>query len=94
LKEFLPESDQTFLQQTAPNHTIEMFYKVAKGLVDKYGFKEGSANSSNPAKMRMSDSDRNAEYDRLAKMLDDLDNRPQQVGEKDKIVKQMRDLFN
>ena len=93
LKEFLPQQDQEFLQKTAPNYTIEMFYRVAKGLVDKYGFKEGSSNSTNPAKMRMSEADRNAEYDRLMKQLEDLDNRPQKVGEKDAIVQRMRELF-
>ena len=93
LKEFLPQEDQDFLQKTAPNYTIEMFYRVAKGLVDKYGYKEGSANSSNPTKIRMSEADRNAEYDRLAKQLEELDNRPQKVGEKEAIVKQMRALF-
>lgn len=94
LKEFLPEQDQQFLQKTAPNYTVEMFYKVAKGLVDKYGYKEGTSNSSNQANnMRMSDADRNKEYDRLARMLDELDNRPQKVGERDEIVNRMRELF-
>lgn len=94
LKEFLPQEDQDFLQKTAPNYTIEMFYRVAKGLVDKYGFKEGSANSSNPAKFRMSEADRNAEYDRLYKELVDLDNSPnQKVGQRDAIIKRMREIF-
>ena len=93
LKEFLPEEDQQFLQKTAPNYTIEMFYRVANGLVNKYGYKEGSQNASNPVKIRMSEADRNAEYDRLAKQLDELDSRPQKVGERDAIVKKMRELF-
>jgi len=95
LKEFLPQEDQDFLQKTAPNYTIEMFYRVAKGLVDKYGYKESSANSSNPAKIRMSEADRNAEYDRLYNRLLELDNSPnQKVGERDEIVKKMQALFN
>lgn len=94
LKEFLPQEDQEFLQKTAPNYTIEMFYRVAKGLVDKYGYKEGSANSSNPAKIRMSEADRNAEYDRLYNRLIELDNTPnQKVGEREAIVKRMQELF-
>jgi hypothetical protein len=93
LKEFLPQQDQEFLQKTAPNYTIEMFYRVAKGLVDKYGFKESSSNSTNPSTMRMSEADRNAEYDRLVKQLEELDNRPQKVGEKDAIVNRMREIF-
>jgi len=95
LKEFLPQEDQKFLQRTAPNYTIEMFYRVAKGLVDKYGYKEGSANSANPAKIRMSEADRNAEYDRLYNRLIELDNTPnQKAGEREQIVKRMRELFN
>jgi len=94
LKEFLPQEDQEFLQKTAPNYTIEMFYRVAKGLVDKYGFKEGSANSTNPAKIRMSEADKNAEYDRLYNRLLELDNSPhQKVGEREEIVKRMREIF-
>ena len=93
LKEFLPQKDQEFLQKTAPNYTIEMFYRVAKGLVDKYGYKEGSANSSNPAKMRMSEADRNAEYNRLIKELEEIDNRPHNAGERDALVKKMQELF-
>lgn len=93
LKEFLTEEDQEFLQKTAPNSTIEMFYRVADGLENKYGYKEGTQNASNPAKLRMSEADRNAEYDRLAKQLDELDSRPQKVGEREAIVKKMRELF-
>lgn len=93
LKEFLPAEDQQFLQKTAPNYTIEMFYKVAQGLVNKYGYKEGTSNSNNPAKVRMSDADRNAEYNRLYQELLDLDNRPHQVGEKERIVKRMQEIF-
>lgn len=96
LKEFLPEEDQQFLQKTAPNYTIEMFYKVANGLVSKYGYKEGTNNSNNPAKLqRMSEADKNAEYDRLYNKLIELDNNPhQKVGDREAIVKQMREIFN
>lgn len=94
LKEFLPEEDQQFLQKTAPNYTIEMFYKVANGLVSKYGYKEGTTNSSNPAKLRMSEADKNAEYDRLYNKLIELDNNPhQKVGDREEIVKRMREIF-
>lgn len=95
LKEFLPEEDQQFLQKTAPNYTIEMFYKVANGLVSKYGYKEGTANSSNPANMqRMSQADKDAEYNRLYQKLIDLDNNPhQKVGDREAIVKRMREIF-
>lgn len=93
LKEFLPEADQQFLQTSATNNTIEMFYKVAKGLIDKYGYKEGTQNSGNTSNFRRSKADIDAEYDRLSKKLSELDNRPQKVGERDAIIKEMRELF-
>lgn len=94
LKEFLPQQDQEFLQKTAPNCTIEMFYRVAKGFVDKYGYKEGAVNHGNSTKIRMSEADRNAEYDRLYNELLKLDSTPnQKVGERDAILNQMRELF-
>lgn len=94
LKEFLPQESQEFLQRTAPNYTIEMFYSVAKGLVDKYGYKEGSAGSSKPASLRMSQADKEAEYDRLYNKLLALDNNPnQKPGERDNIVNAMRKIF-
>jgi len=94
LKEFLPAEDQQIIQDSVPNAVIQMFYKVAKGLVDKYGYKEGSANSSNPAKIRMSEADRNAEYDKLYNRLVELDNTPnQKAGEREAIVKRMQELF-
>jgi len=94
LKEFLPQEDQQIIQDIVPNKVIEMFYKVGKGLVDKYGYKEGSSNSGSASKFRMSEADRNAEYDRLYNRLVELDNSPnQKVGERDEIVKRMRELF-
>ncbi len=93
LKEFLPEEDQKFLQKTAPNYTIEMFYKLAKGLVNKYGYKENNSGADKQTPKRLTEADRNKEYDRLAKVLDDLSNRPHQPGEKEAIIKQMQDLF-
>lgn len=95
LKEFIPKEDQEFLQKTAPNYTVEMFYRVAKNFVDKFGYKEGTSNSANPAtKMRMTDAEKDAEYNRLYQKLMDFDNNPnQKVGERDEIVKQMRRIF-
>ena len=94
IKEFLPKEDQQIIQDSVPNKVVEMFYKVAKGLVEKYDFKEGSANSTNPAKIRMSEADKNAEYDRLYNRLLELDNSPhQKVGEREEIVKRMREIF-
>ena len=48
----------------------------------------------NSTKMRLSEADRNAEYDRLYNELLKLDNTPnQKVGERDAILNQMRELF-
>ena len=64
--------------------------------VSKYGYKEGTNNSNNPAKLqRMSEADKNAEYDRLYNKLIELDSNPhQKVGDREAIVKQMREIFN
>lgn len=94
LKEFVPQEAQEFLQNTAPNYTIEILYSVAKGLVDKYGYKEGTTGSHNPASMRMSEADKNAEYDRLVQKLEELDNNPNQKAEdRERILARMRDIF-
>lgn len=94
LKEFLPQQDRDFLQKTAPNYTIEMFYKVAKGLADKYGYKEGSVNSTNTSQFRMSEADRNAEYERLVNKMEELENRPHTDAEMAQYQKALRKLFN
>lgn len=93
LKEFLPEADQQFLQKTAPNYVIEMFYRVADGLVNKYGFKEGTNNSRNTATMRMSEADRNAEYDRIVSKMEELERRPHTDAEMQQYQTALRRLF-
>ena len=94
IKESLSPEEKQMIQDFVPNVVIEMFYKVTKNLVDKYDFKEGTNNSGNNAgNMRMTDADRNAEYDRLYQQLLELDNRPHQVGEKERIVKRMQEIF-
>lgn len=94
LKEFLPEEDQQFLQKTAPNHTIEMFYRVAQGLVNKYGFKESTSNSGNPSNMRMTKADRDVEYNRIVAKMEELQNRPHTDEEMAQYQTALRRLFN
>lgn len=94
LKEFLPKEDQEFLQKTAPNHTIIMYYKLAKGLVDKYGFKEGTSNSGNPSNMRMTKADRDVEYNRIVAKMEELQNRPHTDEEMAQYQTALRRLFN
>ena len=91
IKEFLSPADQQLIQDTMPNAIVQMFYKVAKGLVDKYDYKEG--NNPAPSSMKMTDSEKNAEYNRLADMLDALDSRPHSAEEKQNIINQMRALY-
>lgn len=93
LKEFLPAEDQEFLQTTAPNYTIEMFYKVAKGLVDKYGYKEGSGGQSQQNSYRMTQADKDKEYDRIVGEMEALQRRPHTPEEKDRLQKQLNALF-
>ncbi len=95
IKEFLPREDQQFLQETAPNYTIEMFYKLANGLVDKYGFKEGTqnANGTNGNSMRMTEQDKNNEYNRIVGELEALAHRPHTAEEKQRLQNQLVNLY-
>ena len=93
IKEFLPQKDQEFIQNTMPNAVVEMFYKVAKGLLDKYDYKEGAA-SFNHSGMRMSDAEKNAEYDRISKELEDLSLRPHKAEEKQALINQLQKIFS
>ena len=93
ISEFLPEEDKKIIQKIVPNNIVEMFYKVAKGFVEKYDYKESTTNSSKSNQFKMSEADKNQEYDRLYKKLIELDNRPQKVGEREAILKQMQNLF-
>ena len=92
IREFLPQEDQAFLQKTAPNYTIEMFYKLAQGLVNKYGFKEGTNNSNNSASMRRTQADIDNEYNRIASELEALQHRPHTTEEKSKLMAQLMNL--
>ncbi len=93
IKEFLPQEDQKFIQDTMPNAVVEMFYKVAKGLLDKYDYKEGSANLNNST-MKMTDAQKNAEYDRISKELEELSHRPHKAEEKQALVNQLQKIFS
>ncbi|MCD8378063.1 MAG: hypothetical protein LUB59_04665 [Candidatus Gastranaerophilales bacterium] len=94
LREFLPEEDRQFLQKTAPNYTIMMFYKLAQGLENKYGYKEGTNNANRTSDMRMSEADKNAEYERLVAKMEELDSRPHTDAEKAQYQNALRKLFN
>lgn len=93
IKEFLPQEDQKFIQDTMPNAVVEMFYKVAKGLLDKYDYKEGSAVLNNSS-MKMTDAQKNAEYDRISKELEELSHRPHRTEEKQALVSQLQKIFS
>lgn len=93
LKEFLPAEDQKFLQETAPNYTIEMFYKVAKGLVDKYGYKEGSGGQAGKNNYVMSQADKDKEYNKICDEMEALKTRPHTTEEKDALQRRLNALF-
>ena len=93
LKEFLPAEDQKFLQETAPNYTIEMFYKVAKGLVEKYGYKEGSGGQANKNNYVMSQADKDKEYNKICDEMEALKTRPHTAEEKDALQRRLNALF-
>ena len=92
IKEFLPIQDQKFIQDTMPNNVVEMFYKLAKGLNDKYGYTE-SPMKDNPNRLASTAQEKNAQYDELYKQLTDLSKRPHTKEEKDNILAQMNNLF-
>lgn len=94
IKEFLSPEDQEFLQKTTPNCTIEMFYKLAKGLTDKYGYQEGtSGGNKGNGSFRMSEAERDKEYNRIASEMEALDRRPHSSAEKENLQRQLDNLF-
>ena len=92
IKEFLSKDDQTLIQDTMPNQVVEMFYKVAKGLVDKYGYKE-SAGGSKPSSMALSQSEKDAEYNKVYKELMELGNRPHTAKEKSELLSRLQSIY-
>lgn len=93
LKEFLPTEAQQYLQKTAPNQTIIMFYQVAKGLDDKYEYKEGTSNANNPSTNVMTKEDRDNEYNRIVEKMEELSKRPHTDDEKRQYQDQLYELF-
>lgn len=93
LKEFLPQEDQKIIQDIVPNRVIEMFYKVAKGLVDKYGYREGTNNSNNSSNMRRTQADIDAEYNRIAGEMEALQRRPHSTEETTRLQAELMNLF-
>ena len=74
------------------NAVVEMFYKVAKGLVDKYDYKEGTS-AQNKSTMRMSEADREAEYNRLVAEIEAISSRPHSAAEKQNLLSQLNSLY-
>lgn len=92
IKEFLPTQDQKFIQQTMPNQVIEMFYKITKGLLDKYDYQEGSSGSGQSS-MRMTQQEKDAEYTRITNELEALASRPHRAQEKQELLNQLQALY-
>ncbi len=93
LQEFLPVEDRKFLNDSAPNHTLLMFYKVAKGLADKYGYKEGFGGQGGKSHLRMTEADKDKEYNRIVGELEALQKRPHTTEEHNALRKQLDSLF-
>ena len=79
--------------ETDKYHTIIMFYQVAKGLLDKYGYKEGSGGQGQQNNYRMSKEDRDKEYDRIVGEMEALTKRPHTSEEKQNLQNQLNALF-
>ncbi len=92
IKEFLPTQDQKFIQQTMPNQVIEMFYKITKGLLDKYDYQEGNSGSGQSS-MRMTQQEKDAEYTRITNELEALTSRPHRAQEKQELLNQLQALY-
>lgn len=92
IKEFLPTQDQKFIQQTMPNQVIEMFYKITKGLLDKYDYQEGNSGSGQSS-MRMTQQEKDAEYTRITNELEALTSRPHKAQEKEALLNQLQALY-
>lgn len=92
IKEFLPTQDQKFIQQTMPNQVVEMFYKITKGLLDKYDYQEGNSGSGQSS-MRMTQQEKDAEYTRITNELEALTNRPHRAQEKQELLNQLQALY-
>lgn len=91
IKEFLSPEDQQLIQDTMPNVIVEMFYKVSKGLVDKYGYKEGGKPA--PSNIAKSQAERDAEYDRVMQQITELSTRPHKTEEKDRLMEILRNVY-
>lgn len=91
IKEFLSPEDQQLIQDTMPNVIVEMFYKVSKGLVDKYGYKEGT--NPPPNKITKTSAERDAEYDNLMQQIAELSSRPHKTEEKDRLMEMLRNVY-
>lgn len=92
IKEFLPTQDQKFIQETMPNQVVEMFYKITKGLLDKYDYQEGNSGSGQSS-MRMTQQEKDAEYTRITNELEALTSRPHRAQEKQELLNQLQALY-
>lgn len=92
IKEFLPQDDQQFIQDVMPNKVVEMFYKVAKGMADKYGYIEGVA-KDNPVTLTRTENEKQSRYDELCSKLTELSSRPHTTDEKQKILDELNKVF-
>lgn len=92
IKEFLSPQDQKFLQDTMPNVVIEMFYKLSKGLVDKYGYKEGNAGGNNSGR-GMTEAEKNTQYNDLVSKLEALKTRPHTDAEERDLINQIQNVW-
>lgn len=93
LNEFLTEDDANFLKTSAPNKTILMFYKLAKGLTDKYDFTEGNASAGAKSSSVRTEEEKNAEYNKVYNKLMELQTRPHSTEEKEELLNELRNIY-
>lgn len=92
IKEFLPKEDLQMLSNYMPNQVIEMFYKIAKGMVNKYGFSENS-NAIGKSNIGLSKAEKDAEYNRVTEELINLSRRSHSVEEKEALMERLNNIY-
>ena len=95
IRECLSPEERSIIDRTVPNAVVEMFYKVAKGVVDKYGYKEGThnSNSTNANYMRKTEEEKTAEYNKIVGELEALSKRPHSPQEKENLLKRLTAIY-
>lgn len=94
MKEFLSEEQQKYIQESVPNDTVMLLYALAKGVVDKYDYKEGNAqNSTASTNLVKTKEEKDAEYNAVVKELEELDKRQHTEAERKRVLDKLYSIY-